>query len=74
MIRYLVERGADLEAATDWKQTPLHVAKNFNVIKFLVERGANINARDSNGCTPLNYAKSRCNSLLVAYLIEHGAK
>jgi len=47
MVRYLVERGADVNAqATHLQITPLHSAaiKNFKVVQYLVEHGADVKA------------------------------
>ena len=54
----LIEHGADLQAATDAGQTPLHAAigRGDGLIRLLVEKGAKLDARDSSGRTPLDVA------------------
>ena len=59
--RYLVEHGADVNAAGDYGWTPLHAAayQGLNdVIEYLVSKGANIDAKDALGQTPLSIALS----------------
>jgi ankyrin repeat protein len=56
VVRYLVNRGANLEALDKYSQTPLHWAAwngHAGVLKFLLERGADANCVDTKSCTPL---------------------
>jgi uncharacterized protein len=55
--KYLVEHGADVNAAGQFGWTALHAAayQGLNdVIEFLVSKGADINAKDAFGQTPLS--------------------
>ena len=56
-VRFLVERGADVNAAGQFGWTALHAAayQGLNdVIEFLAGKGANLDAKDSFGQTPLS--------------------
>lgn len=55
MVRLLVLEGADIEAKTNWGETPLHYAvtqgRSLAVVKVLVASGADIEAVDKLGRT-----------------------
>ena len=53
MARYLVERGADVNARNDKGATPLHCAANPKMAKLLASLGADLNAATNEGDTPL---------------------
>lgn len=57
IVRFLIERGVDVNAR-DWeKRTPLHFAAaegHVAAIRLLFENGADINAQDELGYTPLH--------------------
>jgi ankyrin repeat protein len=58
-VRFLVERGADVNAAGEFGWTALHAAayQGLNdVIEFLARHGANLDAKDRFGQTPLSIA------------------
>jgi uncharacterized protein len=58
-VRFLVERGADVNAAGEFGWTALHAAayQGLNdVIEFLAGHGANLDAKDRFGQTPLSIA------------------
>jgi uncharacterized protein len=58
-VRFLVERGADVNAAGEFGWTALHAAAYQglnNVIEFLAGHGANLDAKDRFGQTPLSIA------------------
>jgi ankyrin repeat protein len=54
-----IEAGADPNAKTDWRRTPLHLAAkngNTDIARLLIEKGADPNARDDLQLTPLHIA------------------
>ncbi len=56
VVKFLVSKGAGLEAKDQEGMTPLHYAAmyhRYNNARFLIEKGAKINARDNNGFTPI---------------------
>ena len=58
-VRLLLERGADVNAANDAGQTPLHIAaaqRGEEFIRVLVARGARLDVKDAQGHTPLDVA------------------
>ena len=77
VVKYLVDKGADINAKTGallGMTTVLHAAAlggNPEVVKFLVDKGADINAKDNDGYTVLDYTS---NDEVRNYLISRGAK
>jgi ankyrin repeat protein len=76
LVRWLVEKGADIEAVDTYQRTALHrhtMARSGN-ITVLLELGANVKATDNYGDTPLHFAAgSSFNVSSVKKLIEYGA-
>ena len=61
IVKYLIEKGANIEAKDEYQKTPLHMASNYgktDVVKYLVSKGANKNAKDKYGNTPYYWAYS----------------
>jgi len=59
IVKFLVDKKANLEAAEMFGRTSLHISSwicNIETTKFLVESGANIEATDKEGLTPLHFA------------------
>jgi ankyrin repeat protein len=57
VVRLLVSRRANVNAASDRGATPLHLAvEHPQVMRQLLAAGANVNARDAQGRTPLHWA------------------
>jgi ankyrin repeat protein len=60
VAKYLLDKGADVNAVTTDGLTPLHMAAqngNIEMTKLLLHRGAKINAPDAKGWTPLDRAQ-----------------
>jgi ankyrin repeat protein len=74
MVKYLIEKGADINAKSD-DQTPLHIAykkKHFEIFHFLVLNDAVFEPKFTK---TLLYIATEINDYqLVKYLIEKGAK
>ena len=58
VVKFLLEKGADIEAKDTYGNTPLILASVYNrfeIIKLLLEKGANIEAKNNYGGTFLSY-------------------
>lgn len=70
-MRFLLERGADLNARDDRGRTPLLAAvMEFKIFpaRSLVTLGADINAVDNDGQSALSWAVSRNNQRMIEVL------
>lgn len=77
IVRYLLEKGADPDQATQYGETPLLAAcrlGNFEIIKCLVEAGADPSAVSIFGITPLAAAAYTQCAEAVEYLQAEVAK
>ena len=76
IVKYLIEKGAKIDAKNDSGEQPIHYAVasgKLETLKLLVENGANHNAKDNDGNTPLHKAVEFGLQDCVKYLIEHGS-
>ena len=75
VAQVLVDAGADMNAKTGEKgETPLHMARNLDVVKILLDAGAEANVSDNNGITPLHHAGSTGRvTEIQTLLLEAGA-
>jgi ankyrin repeat protein len=76
IIRFLVEKGADVNSKYRKGATPLHAAvlkSDFKIIWFLVEKGADVNSKNRNGATPLHAAVLKSDLEIIWFLVENGA-
>ena len=76
VVRLLLNKGADIEALTEFDKTLLHSAAsggNEKVVRLLLKKGADIHARDKNQWTPLHLAARSGNEQIVRLLLEKGA-
>lgn len=76
IARYLLEKGADVDALTYNTNTPLHLAAfdgNDEIIRLLVARGADIDAKECDGWTPVYCAILNKHPETVETLAELGA-
>lgn len=75
-VKYLLDRGSDINAITSDGRTALHMAAqrgDIAMITLLVSRGATINKRDANGWTPLDRAIKWNRTEAATVLRAHGA-
>jgi ankyrin repeat protein len=79
MIEYLLDHGADVNAADKAGWTPLHFAardQNAIIVKILLGRGAVVDPVDDNGSTPLWQCINATyppDPTVVDFLLAHGA-
>ena len=74
---FLIDRGAEVEAAAQWGQTPLiwHSRRgDLDTVKSLVRHGARVNAKDQNGRTALLCASEAGRTNIVQFLELSGAR
>ncbi|KAJ5078069.1 ankyrin repeat protein [Anaeramoeba ignava] len=75
IIKYLVEKGVDINAKTNDNETVLHLAcqnNSIEIIKYLVEKGVDINAKTNNNETVLHLACQNNSLEIIKYLVEKG--
>ncbi|HEY0156010.1 MAG TPA: ankyrin repeat domain-containing protein [Thermoanaerobaculia bacterium] len=78
VARFLIEQGADVNAAADNAQrvAPLHAAaavQDRESLELLLARGADANAKQQLDYTPLHGAASRGDVEMAKLLLAHGA-
>lgn len=78
IIRFLIERGHDIESCDYHNSRPLHWAARFSLFRsdsvdLLLEKGANPNAKDVFGHTPLHTAVNHGCIETVRTLLRHGS-
>lgn len=77
LVKFLLDRGADINQKNKYNQTPLHLAviyKDHNITSFLLENNANVNTSDIYGDSPLIDAVRNNDSNLSKLLICANAK
>ena len=75
-VRFLLDRGADLNAKTNFGSSALMAASfagHDSTVRLLLSHGADVNA-DRDGDTPLTYARDRHHPEIVALLRQAGAR
>ncbi len=73
LARYLIEKGADINAVNQNNWTPLFYAKQADIAKRLVESGADVNFAGSL-FTPLAHAVFQKRKEVAECLLENGAQ
>ncbi|MDR1385877.1 MAG: ankyrin repeat domain-containing protein [Planctomycetaceae bacterium] len=77
VLKFLVEKGADVNAESNDGETPIYVAaalsSKVDVLKFLVEKGADVNVKSNDGKAPLHWAAIDGNLEAVKVLVNAGA-
>ena len=78
LVNLLLEAGAEVNAANDIRQTPLHLAaqddKNLELARLLIKFGADINAKGLFDETALAVAQRSGASAIAAELTQAGAR
>ena len=77
VLRYLLDRGADLEAKDNKGKTALHWAArggHAGVASLLLERGADLEAKQNYGKTALHIAVFGGHAEVASLLLERGAE
>ncbi len=75
LVKFLIEKGADINRANDFGNTSLHYAawaSDFEAFKCLFDKGANINVVNSQGQTPLQYSCMGGNFEIMKYCVSSG--
>ena len=65
IVKYLVEKGASLQAKNDEGLQPIHSASlggRLEIVKYLVEKGVSVQAKNDEGLQPLHYAIAEATS------------
>lgn len=76
IVKYLVERGANVNALYEGHYSPLMSAvgnNNLEMVKLLLENGADLNLKDKHGNDALWKAVFNYNLEIVRILVEAGA-
>lgn len=76
VVRFLRQRGADIEARDDNGYTPLLIAArhgNHRLIHHLIEYGANVNTRGPNGESALDLVRRQKLPEVERFLLRNGA-
>jgi cytohesin len=75
LARFLVSRGARVNARNKYRQQPIHMAVWCPaVLVFLLKKGADPNARDKDRLTPLHWAAWLGRAASAKILIDRGAR
>ena len=72
-LKYLVDKGANLETSNSEGLLPIHIAcryGHFQIVQYLKDKGVNMEAKDSLERTPLHIACEYGFLPIVEYLIE----
>jgi ankyrin repeat protein len=73
-IKFLLDRGANIECRNQYKQTALHRAirvENKDAVEMLLKYGADIQAKDDNGNTAIDLAKNCQNKDIILLMHQH---
>lgn len=75
-VRYLLEKGATVDARQNNKLTPLHAAAHIGhegILKLLLKNGADVDATNVANSTPIFHAVKIKHKDIVQILVDHGA-
>jgi hypothetical protein len=69
-VRELLRSGADVHSVNKYRQTPLHLAHDSQIVQLLIDHGAPVNAQDQNGWQPIHFVR---NVASLEILLKAGA-
>lgn len=75
LMKYLLEKGADINAKNDYGDTALLRAvdeDNLEALKFLLKKGVDINCKNNEGYNPILSAAARGQLEMMKYLLKNG--
>lgn len=75
IVKYLVDKGVDLEFKNYNKETPLHIACEVStpeIIKYLIDKGVDLETKNYNEWKPIHLACRHQNYDVVKLLIDKG--
>ncbi|MCX6558445.1 MAG: ankyrin repeat domain-containing protein, partial [Candidatus Aminicenantes bacterium] len=76
LVKYLVERGADVNARDNGAMAPLHSVASrghLDAAKLLLAAGARVDAETKGGWTALHLAAANGHTAMAALLLDKGA-
>jgi ankyrin repeat protein len=76
IVRFLLENGAEINAADKDNRIPLHLAAqngHIEIVKLLIETEAKVEVVDKDNSTPLHLAADKRNWKIVVALLKAGA-
>ena len=76
VVKYLVQKGADINTCDSIGNTPLHAAvlgNNTKIVQYLLKNGAEVDAKNNFGNTPLWVASPTASLELFEILLLYGA-
>lgn len=76
VVALLIDRGADVNARTEFDWVPLHYAaasESGKIAELLIDNGANLDIANDDGLTPLHFAVDFGNVQMVRLLLAGGA-
>ncbi len=77
IVRYLLQKGADIHLKNYNGLSPLHIAAycgENEIVRTLIAAGADVNAKAKDNITPLHTAASMGHADIVEFLINSGAE
>ena len=72
-VKYLMDKGVNMEAKGESEETPLHIACKFGdptIIRFMIESGVNLECQDNGGCRPIHLIIKYSNDDMIKLIID----
>ena len=73
MVKVYYELGGDINKASKYGETPLHMAADYhhvNTVKFLVENGADVFAKNDRGWNALHYSLMNSGGIYIIPMLD----